>query len=162
MKQTETDMIENTIHDLENQGRFALEKTYPHHGNTTVYDHSVHVARISLQMADLLHLDVNDSALVRGALLHDYFLYDWHEGKNRPRWHGITHPRTALKNAREDFVLCKKEEDIIARHMFPLTRQMPQYKESWIVCIADKGCAAAELISPLFIKKQRKADAQHG
>ncbi len=147
----DTKILEDTLHDLEDKGRFDQEKSCFQHGATSVFDHSVHVASASLAFVETFHLTVNTSELVRGALLHDYFLYDWHEKENRPqKRHGFTHSATALENAKNDFTLTAREEDIIVKHMFPLTPLPPKYKESWVVCIADKGCAAEEFLSYRF------------
>ncbi|MCI6216072.1 MAG: hypothetical protein MR659_03160 [Mollicutes bacterium] len=54
-------------------------------------------------------------SLVRGALLHDYFLYDWHDKKNRLPHHAYKHPLYALKNAKKDFDISKTEANIILR-----------------------------------------------
>jgi len=102
---------------------------------------------MSCQIAWKLHLNVTYPSLIRGALLHDYFLYDWHERSRDHRLHGFFHPRRALKNAREDFELTSIESDIILRHMFPLNPVPPKYLESWIVCIADKVCTMREILS---------------
>jgi uncharacterized protein len=89
---------------------------------------------------------VDYATLIRGALLHDYFLYDWHERNNEHRLHAFSHPRKAMQNACEDFELTSKEKNIILRHMFPLTPIPPYYLESWIVCVADKYCALKETL----------------
>ena len=39
-----------------------------------------------------------------------------------------------------------KEENIILRHMFPLTPVPPKYKEGWVVTLCDKYCATRELL----------------
>ena len=39
------------------------------------------------------------------------------------------------------------ERDIIKRHMFPLNIRPPKYRESWIVCLADKICAVNEFFA---------------
>lgn len=52
---------------------------YMQHGCTSVFRHSVSVAHYSLYLAWKMHIPVDEKALIRGALLHDYFLYDWHE-----------------------------------------------------------------------------------
>ncbi len=155
----DTAIIENTVRTLEEEGRFGEEKSCIQHGTATVYDHSISVAEKSLSLAEKFRAPVNTTELVRGALLHDYFLYDWHVKKDRPKWHGFTHPSTALKNAETDYALSAKEKDIIARHMFPLTPVPPRYKESWIVCLADKRCAAEEYFSYRFGKKEKETDA---
>ena len=84
-------------------------------------------------------------ALVIGSLLHDYFLYDWHDGEGR-HLHGFTHPECAYKNAEMDYTLSPRVKNIIVRHMFPLTPIPPACKEAWIVCIADKICAIEETL----------------
>ena len=89
-------------------------------------------------------MNVDKRSLIRGALLHDYFLYDWHD-KNKPaKFHGFTHPKIAFENACQDLELNKKERDIILHHMFPLNPIPPTSKEAWIICLADKICATKE------------------
>ena len=134
--------------NLEEIGRLAQTRTATQHGSTTVFAHCVKVACFSLFLANKLHLTVDVRALLRGALLHDYFLYDWHEKNAGHRFHGFTHPGTALKNAQEDFRLTPVEQNIIARHMFPLC-PIP-CREAWLVCVADKYCALLETVAPLL------------
>ena len=73
-------------------------------------------------------------------MLHDLFLYDWrHSHKNLNGWHAFIHPKIALKNAKAITSLNKKEEDIILKHMWPVTFfKFPKYKESFIITITDK------------------------
>ena len=61
------------------------------------------------------------------------------------KWHGFRDARIALQNAARDFDLNKIEIDIIRKHMFPLNLRIPRYRESFIVCLADKICAIREL-----------------
>ena len=113
----ERQLLRTLIADLDRTGRLALARAAIQHGSTTVFAHCVKVACFSLFLANKLHLSVDTHALLRGALLHDYFLYDWHEKDAGHRFHGFTHPDTALKNAQEDFMLTPVEKDIISRHM---------------------------------------------
>ncbi len=145
MKQ-ETLVIE-MITELSESGSFLKEKQYMQHGNTSVYDHSVLVATNSLRLSRFLKLNVEEKSLVRGALLHDYFLYDWHEkGDGSHRLHGLFHPGRSCKNAIRDYDVNDLEQEIIRKHMFPLTVLPPSRKEAWIVCIVDKYCALRETI----------------
>lgn len=138
---------ENIINDeivkLSENSRFNEMELVMQHGSTTVLEHSVKVAYLSCKIANGLNLKVNYNSLVRGALLHDYFLYDRKDNKHEG-FHGFTHARTALKNAKEDFSINKIEEDIISKHMFPLNIAPPKYKESWVVTMADKISASIE------------------
>lgn len=125
-------------------------KDYVQHGTTSVFEHAVSVTKYSLIIATILEnsifkFKIDRRSLVRGALLHDFFLYDWHKpSEKRYGLHGYTHPAIACKNAMEHFDLNEIEQDIIKRHMFPLTVIWPRNIEGWIVCIADKWCAACE------------------
>ena len=134
------------LSELEQEGNLAHEKNAIQHGLTTVYEHSVGVAGASLKLAEFFRLKVNEKALIRGALLHDYFLYDWHEKDDSHKWHGFHHAKKALENALEDFKLNEIERDIIACHMFPLNIRPPKYRESWLVCYADKVCSGLETV----------------
>lgn len=136
---------------LERDGRLGQCRDFIQHGDVSVYDHVVSVAEQSCRMADALArlgLRVDLDSLVRGALLHDYFLYDWHDPDPSHRLHGFRHPFFALANAERDFDLTPRERNVIVRHMFPLVPVPPTCREAWIVCVADKACALRETIAP--------------
>ena len=124
--------------------RFKQTSGYVQHGNTSVMKHCISVAYVSVMIANKLHIRVDKKALIRGALLHDYFLYDWHEKGAGHQLHGFKHPYSALRNANRDFKLSEIEQNVILRHMFPLTPIPPKCREAWIVCMADKYCSTKE------------------
>lgn len=127
--------------------RMNKSRTFYQHGKINIYVHSLRVAYICYYWVKKYHLHVDEKALIRGALLHDYFLYDWHDKEHEhKRPHGFFHPSAALCNAKQDFVLTRKEENIIQRHMFPLTLIPPGCKEAWLVCMADKVCSTRETV----------------
>ncbi len=132
--------------DILSSEEIKAEKTFMQHGDTSVYEHSLNVAYLSLYIVRRMNIRADERAVVRGALLHDYFLYDWHIKSEKNRKHGFYHARRALINARRDFMLSEIEEDIIRKHMFPLNITPPKYRESVVVCIADKIVAAAETL----------------
>ncbi|MCD8012272.1 MAG: HD domain-containing protein [Lachnospiraceae bacterium] len=148
----DTQKLQTTIESLNKDGRFASERTFLHHRKITVYEHSVHVAEVSLKIADFLSATVDEDSLIRGALLHDYFLYHRNESVKTYVLHGYRHPMLAAENAKKDYGINDIEENIIRRHMFPLTPIPPKYKEAWIVCIADKYCAALEYLPARFTR----------
>ena len=139
-------MVHKRGADILKSANMQKEKKFLQHGKVSVYTHSVRVAVLSLFLAELLRVKVNEEAMMRGALLHDYFLYDWHEKDDSHRWHGFSHARAALKNAKKDFQLGEIEQDVIQKHMFPLNPVPPKYRESWILCMADKICASKETV----------------
>lgn len=125
--------------------RFVKNKDFIQHGTTSVYLHCVSVAYRGIIIAARYNIDVDMHSLIRGALLHDYFLYDWH-GKKLRELHGFHHPRIAWENATRDFQLNQREQDIIRKHMFPMTLIPPKCKEAWIICLADKICSSQETL----------------
>ena len=139
--------IQKNIDTLEKEGRLSLTKGFIQHGNVSVYEHCLAVCVCSIKIARMLRIRYDLRALIRGALLHDYFLYDWHvnDDPNR-KLHGFFHPSVALENALKDYELSKKEQDIIKHHMFPLTIIPPMCREAWLVCLADKICAGKETL----------------
>ena len=134
-------------------GRFDEMDKNIQHGKTTTKEHAMNVADLSVRIGDLLRVQYSKGELIRGALLHDYFLYDWHERANeengRPKTlHSVRHPGIALKNAEEDFSLSKREREIIQKHMWPLTiTRVPRCKEAWLVVVADKVAAVSEFLN---------------
>lgn len=118
------------------------------HGEVSTFDHSLHVAYRSFFLAKKLNLRIDEKSLVYGAMLHDFYLYDWHDKNyDRKRLHGFHHPKTALRNAEKLYLLNKIERDIISRHMWPLTLKFPKYRESYLVTISDKICSLMEMYS---------------
>ncbi len=118
---------------------FRMQTQYSHH-TRSLFDHSVLVAYSAFKVGKRLSMNVE--SIVRGALLHDFFLYDWHiEGKKYPKKlfkkHGFTHARKSYENASFFFPLDPVEKDIILKHMFPLNIRPPLYLESWLVNIVD-------------------------
>lgn len=132
------------VKEVVGKARYPQLEEYIQHGDTTVYQHCLAVAYLSYWIVRKYNLEVHLKELIRGALLHDYFLYDWHEKMAGHNFHGFTHPGRALRNACEDFQLTRIEKDVIRKHMFPLTPVPPRYRETAIVCMADKICSVYE------------------
>lgn len=140
--------------DILDSEKFKKQDHFIQHGNITVKQHCISVANASIKLAKLLRIPYKERELVRGALLHDYFLYDWHlPHKDNNRLHGFTHPKVALRNATRDFHLADHEKEIIKHHMWPLTPVPPKNREAWIVNFADTYCS---LLETLHIHKNRK------
>jgi uncharacterized protein len=127
-------------------------KKYPNHKISNLYDHSSRVAR-------RLHLPVNEKSLAKGAMLHDFYLYQARGNKTisvKEHWFG--HPITALENAEKEFDLTDLEKNIITSHMWPLTFfHVPKSREALLVGLADKICAFGErVLKQNHIKNLRK------
>lgn len=128
-------------------GRSLMQMdAFMQHGTTTTLQHCVAVAYVSFLLAKGLRIRFDREALVEGALLHDYFLYDWHDGAKWHKWHGFRHPGFALKNAERDFTLSDKARGVIRTHMFPFVPIPPKSREGLLVSIADKVCTVKEVV----------------
>ncbi len=119
------------------------------HLNTSRLQHSINVSYYSYLICKRLKFDYKSAA--RAGLLHDLYLYNRHIEKFEQS-HTIYHPKEALKNAREIAKLNEIEEDAILKHMWPLCKGMPKYKETVVVTLADKYCATAEIIKQIKSK----------
>ncbi len=121
------------------------EKDFLQHGDTSVYWHSVRTAIWCIRIAYFFRIPIDMESLIRGALLHDYFLYDWHE-KDHPRAHAVRHAGYASKNAARDFGINEIERNMIRSHMFPLSYVVPRYRESVILVFSDKISTVIETV----------------
>ena len=132
--------------DVLKSGKMQALRTFIQHGAVTRYEHCLSVCYIALKLADKLHADVDRRSMVRGALLHDFFMYDWHDPGNLRLLHGFTHAKEALCNAQKQFELNEIECDVIKKHMFPLNIALPRYRETVLVSAADKISAVMETL----------------
>ena len=135
--------------DIIHSDNFKKTKAHIQHGNMTVNDHCMSVARYSLILNKKLGLHCNKRDLIRGSLLHDYFLYDWHDKDylaERKGLHGFRHPMVALQNADKEYQLTDIQRDIIKKHMWPLSVVPPACREAWVVTSADKYCSLMETL----------------
>ncbi len=140
--------LEEYAGDILASENFNSMKGYIQHGDMSVQEHCISVAKTSLAIKNKYNIECNTRDLIRGALLHDYFLYDWHihDKVNPHRLHGFFHPGKALRNAKKEYYISTIQEDIIIKHMWPLTVVPPLCREAWIVTMADKYCSLMETL----------------
>lgn len=129
-----SDILENKI--------FQDLKLYKHHYIYTRFEHCLSVSYYTFFICKFLKL--NYISATRAALLHDLFFYDCEDKLVCPKNHIKIHPKIALQNAQKLFKLNKLEQDIILKHMWPMTFCPPKYFESFIVTFIDKYCAFKE------------------
>lgn len=131
----------NIVKDILENEEFLRRKEFRHHGNRSVYDHSLAVSILSYRIAKRLKIDYKSAAI--GGLLHDFYYNPWQEKKDtRPffKKHGFSHAGEALENSKKVFpeLMNNRIEDIIKKHMFPLNIKPPMFKESWVITCVDK------------------------
>ena len=138
------------------QNNPIIKKTefYCAHGTTSVYEHSMNVAALALHISKPFKTS-DKQDLVMGALLHDFYLYDWHElGRmNEYRKMHHKHGTLAKENALKYFDLSPKAQNVIESHMWPMNfKKRPKSKEAVFVNIADKICALLETTEGFYHK----------
>lgn len=135
----------DTVGNVLAGSRFDEEADCLQHGTTTILLHSIAVAHVCCRTARRLGWTDHLFELERAALLHDFFLYNWHEPGPGREMHAFMHATRAMRNARAAFPdLSLLEADAIRNHMFPLTPVPPRYREGWLLTYADKACATYE------------------
>lgn len=143
-KETAAAVVRRYGGDILGSQGMLLSQSFRQHGDVSVALHCFFAAVVCVRLARALALRVDTRALVRGALLHDYFLYDWHDPDPSHRLHGFRHAGFALRNAGRDFSLGPIERNMIASHMFPMNLVLPRFRESLLLCLADKICSFCE------------------
>ncbi len=132
--------FESIAMEIINTDKYQSLKGENHHGLSR-YDHSMRVARNTYKISKKLKMDYISAT--RGALLHDYFTdEDYRNTKGFKKY--SMHPVIALNNAIREFELNPLEENIIVSHMYPMGKNKPKYKESWLVTSVDKSVAMYE------------------
>jgi len=130
-----------------------------------VYDHSLRVSFDAFCIAKKYKLDYKSVAIA--GLLHDFYDKPWQEiTEKKPllQMHGFTHAKEALDNSKKYFghLMNERVENSILRHMFPLNKILPKYKEGWLIVLVDKADSMDFLMHPsvlimsLLNKKDKK------
>ena len=132
------------VRDILEDTEFQKLSLYRQHRKTTRLMHSINVSYISWLIARKLGWDA--TAAARAGLLHDFFLYAYGEDTPSGKLMAFDHPRTAAKNSPERFDISEKERKAILSHMFPLGGAWPGNKQSAVLWVADKVCAARETV----------------
>ena len=139
-----------------NDKRFFLMKDIIIHHGSNCYIHTFKVARLAIKKA-LRRKDIDLKAVLLGAILHDYYLYDRHKPGQEISHHMSVHPYIASKKAKEDFGIDDKVAHIIESHMWPFNfKNFPKSKEARLVSFSDKIVSTIEMMSSKKFKKRRE------
>lgn len=127
------------------------------HRGSNCYIHSFKVAKLAVKRA-LRHKKGDLKIILIGAILHDYYLYDWRVDKSKMRHHMGNHPYVAAENAEHDFGIHESIKKVIRSHMWPVNfRDFPKTKEARIISNADKSIYIKEITCSKAYKKKREA-----
>lgn len=78
------------LSELQSNDHVRKMKQYIQHGTVSTYDHCKSVAELSYRIDRCFSLRSDLNVLLTWAMLHDFYLYDWHEaGDGSHRLHGF-------------------------------------------------------------------------
>ena len=98
LSETEREQLYAIVEKYDHHPEVQRMREYIQHGSVTTYQHCKNVALVSFWLNRRLHLHADETSLAVGALLHDFYLYDWHikgtfHGLRRLfEMHGFSHP----------------------------------------------------------------------
>ncbi len=134
---------------------------FRHHCRTTIADHMVHVAVVSLSLCSLLSFTNPDrERMVRISMTHDLAMVHRHEYSRYTT--AFRHPFDSAAIAEDILPLSRKEETAVKRHMWPLCVLPPTCREGWILTLADKICAFQERFGKNIPWAQYVEDSRKG
>ncbi|MDE5584597.1 MAG: HDIG domain-containing protein [Ruminococcus sp.] len=140
----------NCICDIVDSAELESLKDITHHISTTRFQHCLNVSYYSYVVCRKFRLNARSAA--RAGLLHDLFYYDRKEYNSHKEKggmsHSMMHSLMAVENAEKLTEITDLERDIIEKHMFPMTRPLPKYRESYVITLIDKYCAVLEFCIP--------------
>lgn len=139
-------------------------KTYQHHREVTTHFHSTFVSYTVMKLCEKLK-PAEEREIVRAALLHDYYLYEWYTEKHEEK-HIWYHPKQSVKNIEERFgPLSDMQRNMILAHMFPMSYETPSSLGAWLLTMADKHCATSDYTGvskrfiPIYDEINRRTEA---
>ena len=137
MQKTE---LEEILEPIQGNQRVQMMKQFIQHGKTSTFQHCRSVAETCDWLNERFRLGADRRALITAAMLHDFYLYDWHCVDNGShRRHGFHHARRARDNAVREFAVDIRIQSAIDSHMWPLNPlRIPRSREDWIIWVADK------------------------
>lgn len=132
--------------------RVSMLNSVPHH-DTNRLNHSIKVSYYSYKICKRLHLNYKSAA--KAGLFHDLY-YEQIDScdniKSKVKLFANNHPKHALENAKKVCSLTPLEENIILSHMWPTSKYMPKYIESFVVSIVDKVVSLFEFKRRYYYK----------
>ncbi len=151
----EQNRLETIYQAFLNDEKILRMKDISMHRGSNCYLHSFKVAKKAIKKS-LNRKDVNLEVVLLGAILHDYYLYDWRKDRSKLKKHGKNHPKIAIENAVKDFNISEDVKKVIKSHMWPLNiKDYPNSKEARIVSISDKAVTIGESLTSKKYKQKR-------
>ena len=133
-------------------------KEIPMHRGSNCYEHTFKVAKRAIHHCEKSKKkNINPEVVLVGAILHDYYLYDWRTDRSKIKTHAKQHELIAAENAIKDFGISKEIKEVIETHMWPINiKNYPKSREAKIVSINDKLVALFEALTSKRYKNKHR------
>ena len=148
--------LENLYQSFLNNEKILRMKDISMHRGSNCYIHSFKVAKKAIKKS-INKKNINLEVVLIGAILHDYYLYDWRQDRSKLRKHAKNHPGIAINNAINDFDISDDVKTVIKTHMWPINiKAFPNTKEAKIVSLSDKAVTIRESMTTKKHKQKKR------
>ena len=149
ISQEQKDNLEQIYQTFLHDEKIKRMQEIPMHRGSNCYVHCFKVAKRAVERALKSHRkNIDLEVVLIGAILHDYYLYDWRSDRSKKKRHGYNHQIIASQNASRDFNVSDGVKKVIESHMWPLRiKNYPKSIEAKIVSLSDKGVAMREALT---------------
>ena len=152
----EKERLEKLYQSFLNDEKILRMKDISMHRGSNCYIHCFKVAKRAVNKS-LNKKDINLEVVLIGAILHDYYLYDWRKDRSKLKKHAKNHPNIAIENAIRDFNISNDVQKVIKSHMWPINfKAFPNTKEAKIVSLADKAVTIGESLTSKRYKQKKR------
>lgn len=150
--------LENLYQSFLNDEKILRMKDISMHRGSNCYIHSFKVAKKAIKKS-INKKNINLEVVLIGAILHDYYLYDWRQDKSKLKKHAKNHPGIAINNAINDFDISDDVKNVIKTHMWPINiKAFPNTKEAKIVSLSDKAVTIRESMTTKKHKQKKREE----
>lgn len=124
---------------------YQSQAKFKQHRVSNTMRHCIGVATSCVKFAQKLRIKVDVKSLIRGALLHDFYLYQYTECYKKGHFHH--HGDWAAENAQKYFGINELEKGMICHHMWPIRFfYFPNSREAFILTLMDKKVGTKEFL----------------
>ena len=150
--------LENIYQSFLNDEKILKMKEFSMHRGSNCYEHTFKVVKRAIRhVGRSTKKNINPEVVLIGAILHDYYLYDWRVDRSKLKGHAKNHVQIALENASKDFNISPEIKEVIGTHMWPINiRNYPKSREAKIVSISDKMVALCEALTSKRYKNKKR------
>ena len=150
--------LESIYQSFLNDEKILRMKEFSMHRGSNCYEHTFKVVKRAIHHVEISSKkNINSEVVLVGAILHDYYLYDWRVDRSKLKGHAKHHVQIALENASKDFDISKEVKEVIGTHMWPINiKNYPKSREAKIVSINDKMVALCEALTSKRYKNKHR------